>query len=64
LLAENLSCLSESQLVLAAEYVNEVESDDGAEKMMKLTQNMAPEKISKLVKVLFAVELHMANAIA
>ena len=31
---------------------------------MKLTQNMAPEKISKLIKVLFAVEPHMANAIA
>lgn len=32
--------------------------------MLKLTQGMAPEKVAKLVKVLFAVEQHMANSIA
>ena len=32
--------------------------------MLKLTQNMAPEKIAKLVKVLFAVEQSMAYSIA
>lgn len=38
LLADNLICLSESQLVLAAEYVNEQELNDGVKKMIKLTQ--------------------------